>query len=819
MTASGGRLFRLGFAYAACLFVVVLHQALVMGAQNEEWTVRSYRNRWTFKDVPSVRGSLRARDGELLAHDEPTFSLDCVYERFRLRHPVGAAVHGATLATRLAGAETRYSYFGGALGPAAAARLLLTLPVDALLHADLPKEEKRELQAAAITLLASVSDRSRQRIRKELLAAALVSPDAPIGGALPGLTLENALSQFSSVQSRLSALDRALQEADAKLRDRMGTFADDDYGEDPLLHVDPAPSMESHEPVARRGLLQKLDVFRVDSLAQRRTREGGEGEPDGELLERIARPLARGLPFHLAAAVRIASEDQPGLYLEPALRRVRAEGLPSSLAAILGSVKPLAEDASAAVGGDNGRASYLDARVDEALDEGIVDLVPEDLTDLPEYRQSLAEQARRTYASVLRNRERRGTSGIERALDDELRGDPGLRLVEHDRKAREQRLWSNLRVEPGTDAQLTIDLSLQELLDREVDRALAHWRGVAHARGSDPGKIDVAMAFVEADSGDVLALAGAPRAVNDIPVVPPALRWRGNGALGSIVKPLFLLEQLVSERRGLPHADLAALDPCPQKWRGKDGRTYRCDHAHWGDGKDPVTALAKSCNTFFFQLAEAMGENGLRRALWRFGMQDVSTTGGDGRFQARPDELPANLCAGPRWIDEAQDLPMRGVGYSLAANPLTIARAYAAIATGRLPTLGMRYGEARPSYSLDANESDLALVRRGLVECVESGTARDIEGLRREGASGKTGTAEIRIGGKDANNAWFAGYLEPAAGGARLVFCAVVYAVPDRVHGADAAGLLVADVFDAMRDDAAIAQRWMPVQRGAERGR
>jgi hypothetical protein len=136
-----------------------------------------------------------------------------------------------------------------------------------------------------------------------------------------------------------------------------------------------------------------------------------------------------------------------------------------------------------------------------------------------------------------------------------------------------------------------------------------------------------------------------------------------------------------------------------------------------------------------------------------------------------------------------------------------------------LPTLGMRYGEARPSYSLDANESDLALVRRGLVECVESGTARDIEGLRREGASGKTGTAEIRIGGKDANNAWFAGYLEPAAGGARLVFCAVVYAVPDRVHGADAAGLLVADVFDAMRDDAAIAQRWMPVQRGAERGR
>lgn len=816
MTASGGRLFRLGLVYAAFLLVVVFHQALVMGPQGDEWTVRSYRNRWAFKDVPSVRGSLRARDGELLAHDEPTFSLDCVYERFRIRHPVGAAVHGATLATRLAGAETRYSYFGGALGPAAAAKLLLSLPVDALLHADLPKEEKRELQSAAITLLAAVSDRSRQRVRKELLAASKERPDARIGDALPDLAIEHALSQFASVQARLSALDRALQEADAKLRDRMGVFADEELDLEPLAADEAAPMMEPRLPVARHGLLQKLDVFRIDSLAGRRTRNGGEGDTDAELLDRIARPVARGLPFHLAAAVRIASEDQPGLYLEPALRRVRADELPPSLAALLGSVAPLAQDP---LEEKEGRGRYVAARVDDVLDDGLLELVPSDLTDLPDYRQSLAKQAERTYASVLRNRERRGTNGIERGLDAELRGEPGLRLVEHDRKAREQRLWTSLRVEPGTDVQLTIDLRLQSLLDREVDRALAHWRGVAHARGSDPGKIDVAMAFVEADSGDVLALAGAPRSVDDMPVVPPALRWRGNGALGSIVKPLFLLEQLVSERRGLPHADLGAIEPCPQKWRGKDGRIYRCDHAHWGDGKDPVTAIAKSCNTFFFQLAESMGENGLRRALWRFGMQDVSTTGGDGRFQARPDELPANLCAGPRWIDEEQGLPMRGVGYSLAANPLTIARAYAAIATGRLPTLGMRYGEARPSYSLDANEAELAIVRRGLVECVESGTARDIEGLRREGASGKTGTAEIRIGGKDANNAWFAGYLDPAQDGARLVFCAVVYAVPDRVHGADAAGLLVADVFDAMRSDSAIAQRWMPPQRGTERGR
>jgi cell division protein FtsI/penicillin-binding protein 2 len=815
MSASSSRLLRLSLAYGACFFVIAAHQLWVMGPRSEEWSVRSYRNRWTFKDVPSVRGSLLDRNGESLAHDEPTFSLDCVYERFRLRHPVGAAVHGATLATKLSGSEVRYSYFGGALGPAAAARLLLSVPVDALLYADLPKEEKRELQSSAITLLCALADRSRSRVRKDLLAAAKVTPHAAVGDCLPELSSEQLLVQFTGVHSRLVALDRALQEAEAKRKGKSATIFDEDVDDPFAFEADAAPQVEAAAPVSRKGLLQRLDGFRVDSLTMRRTRQAADGEPQGELLDRVARPLARELPFHLAAAVRVASDDQPGLFLEPALRRVRAEGLPPTLASLLGAVKPLADQPS------EKRAvadmqNYLASRVETVLDDGMLELVPDGLTPIADYQAALETEARATYANVLRNNERRGAGGIERALDDELRGEPGMRLVEHDRKAREQRLWSNLRVEPGADVQLTLDLRLQRLLDDEIDRALGHWRGVAHARGADPAKIDVAMALIDASNGDVLALAGAPHEVDKVPVIPAALRWRGNGALGSIVKPLFLLEQLIATRLGFAHANLGALEPCPQKWRGQDGRTYRCDHAHWNDGTDPVVALAKSCNTFYFQVAEAMGEEGLRRALWRFGMMEAGEGGGDGRYQPRPVQLPANLAAAPMWIADSQGLPMRGVGYSLAANPLSIARADAALATGALPTLSLRYGEARASHSLSATADELALVRRGLRECVESGTAREIEGLVREGVSGKTGTAEIRIGGKDANNAWFAGFVDPLASGTQLAFCAVVYAVPDRVHGADAAGLLVADVLDAMRDDAEISQRYLPAPRAKD---
>ncbi|MEY4830496.1 MAG: hypothetical protein RLZZ562_2292 [Planctomycetota bacterium] len=252
MSASSSRLLRLSLAYGACFVVIAAHQLWVMGPRSEEWSVRSYRNRWTFKDVPSVRGSLKDRHGESLAHDEPTFSLDCVYERFRLRHPVGAAVHGATLATKLSGAEVRYSYFGGALGPAAAARLLLSVPVDALLYADLPKEEKRELQSSAITLLCALAERSRSRVRKDLLAAAKSTPHAAIGDCLPELSSEQLLVQFAGVHSRLVALDRALQEAEAKRKGKLATIFDEDEDDPFAFDADAAPQVEAAAPVSRK---------------------------------------------------------------------------------------------------------------------------------------------------------------------------------------------------------------------------------------------------------------------------------------------------------------------------------------------------------------------------------------------------------------------------------------------------------------------------------------------------------------------------------------------------------------------------------------
>jgi cell division protein FtsI/penicillin-binding protein 2 len=138
-----------------------------------------------------------------------------------------------------------------------------------------------------------------------------------------------------------------------------------------------------------------------------------------------------------------------------------------------------------------------------------------------------------------------------------------------------------------------------------------------------------------------------------------------------------------------------------------------------------------------------------------------------------------------------------------------VARAYAALATGSLPTVGLRLSEPRPRVPFTDVVGELEVVREGLRAAVATGTARRLRTLEQLGVCGKTGTAQIRVTGQ--NNAWFAGYLpQPSLGGQQLCCCAVVYSVQDKVHGGDAAGQIVVDVLDAVRDDPTLRARYLP---------
>lgn len=157
-------------------------------------------------------------------------------------------------------------------------------------------------------------------------------------------------------------------------------------------------------------------------------------------------------------------------------------------------------------------------------------------------------------------RERRGITGAEAQFDDALRGRLGLRFVEHDVSRREQRQWSHLQVSPGEDVRLSLDVALQTLAEQAADAAFRRESG----RFADPDarqRCEAALCVLDARTGDVLAYAGAP-VVSDLPVHLPGVMWRGNGAIGSVVKPLVLIEQLQAIAAGRPHRPLAELEPC-----------------------------------------------------------------------------------------------------------------------------------------------------------------------------------------------------------------------------------------------------------------
>ena len=788
MTSSGTRVGVLGATFGAGLCAVLLHLWLLMVQDQEVWARRSYENRWAFRSVPSQRGALYDRYGRLLAHDEPTTRVSIYYLRFRLRHVVGAAVHGAMAWADLQPGRqgTVYGYRQGVLGPVEAARDLLGMPVGVLRRGALSKAAARELMGAATTVRAGGSGLSRRRVYSALRESAEAGRGLGVGDVLP-MPRSELLRAYDEHVGRLYELDRRFAAAQAQRAERLGLLADE-----------------------LPGLVETLEFLRRASRAEERVTWTDEnGEPrEGSLLENVRRGFAEEVPFEVAAALRADRDLYPGIEVDPSVRRVRAAQPETSLFVLLGRVLSL--DRTFGDDDPRGRDWFDDHVRTELPDEWLDELVPRGLVEGDAARARLQESARRRYAYELMVRERRGVTGFEAAFDDALMGRLGLRFVEHDNEAREQVLWSHLRVESGDDVRLTIDADLQAAAEAAVRQAYGAWHR-RHQREEDQKKVEAAIAVVDAWTGDLLAYAGAPIVSGNARDVPGVV-WAGNATIGSIAKPFVLLEHLESERLGRPHRPLGQLAPCAGSF-DHAGRRLRCDHEHWGEGQDPVSALAKSCNLFFYQTGLGVGEDGLERALRRFGLLPPADR--DDPFAACWQPWIAGLAAARPRMDAVNFLlPQRAIGYGVEVSPVHMARAYAALATGSLPEVGLRLGAARQHVPLGDLHGSLELVREGLRRCVTSGTARQLELLAELGVHGKTGTAQVADGGE--NNAWFAGYLPHAGrGGSQLAFCAVVDFVPDGVHGADAGGEIVVDLLERVRvDRATLGPRYLAPEGG-----
>ena len=791
MTSSRTRLAVLSGVFLTALVIVLLHLWSLMVVEQDAWARRSYENRWAFRSVPSQRGRLFDRDGELLAWDEPTTRASIYYRRFRVYHVVGAAVHGATHWASLQPTRvgTTYTIEGGVLGARVAAEDLLSVPVRVLQPGVLSKSEFSPLVTYATTVLSVCSGLPRRKVYAAMRKAAVAGLRVGIGDVL-SVPRSELLQRFDERLESLRRLNALFVVEQEKYNLRIGR-----------TKVDPT-------------LLEMLERLRRYSLEQRKVVIDVERDDDGNvisrqlgsLIEDMRRYFAHDVDFELAAALRVDRKAHPGIGVEPSIRRVRRGGRETSLGVMIGEVRSndrLVWETTDESGNVVKRGQPV---MPEASRE---ELVPFDVAGDEEAVEHMRKEAERRYQRENLVNERSGISGMEALCDDDLTGKLGMRFVEHDSRRREHRLWSHLRVESGKDAHMTIDVQLQEFAEFAVRESDARYRS-GYSTQRDLNGLQSALAVIDAHTGDILALAGAPVGpdasdAGSSTLRVPGLTWLNNGSIGSVVKPFILLEHLESQRLGRPHQSVEAMKACAGSIVLR-GRRLKCDHDHWDEGRSPVPALAKSCNVFFYQAGDGLEADGVGRALRRFGL---TRPGSDDPFfecwQPRVRGLPI---AEP-YVDRNISMLRRSIGYGVQAPPLYIARAYAGIATGVLPDVSLRLGEPRRFVPLGDIGESLAVVREGMADCVRIGTADKVL-LRDEwDVHAKTGTAEINATTKQ-NNGWFAGFMPwTGQGGMQIVFCAVVYRVPAGVHGGKAAGGLVANFLQQVERDPELNQRYL----------
>jgi penicillin-binding protein 2 len=212
-----------------------------------------------------------------------------------------------------------------------------------------------------------------------------------------------------------------------------------------------------------------------------------------------------------------------------------------------------------------------------------------------------------------------GKQGVEKALDLQLRGKPGGQKVEVDSRGRVVREdpAGDVKPVPGDEVVLTLDADIQ-------NRALEVF-------GEESG----AAVMMDCRTGDVLCLMSAPSF--DANKFVKGLSAADYHALAQYDrKPLFNKALTATYPPGSTFKTMVALaalehdyDPktvhvCNKVWFW-GGRPWHCDEAH--GAQDLHSAIATSCDVYFYQCALAVGPDRIAEVARKFGLGELHDMG------------------------------------------------------------------------------------------------------------------------------------------------------------------------------------------------
>lgn len=398
--------------------------------------------------------------------------------------------------------------------------------------------------------------------------------------------------------------------------------------------------------------------------------------------------------------------------------------------------------------------------------------------------------------------EMEGREGIEAAFDSDLKGQAGIANVLFSPDGK--RLSEDVRrsPSPGHNVVLSIDYHFQKYAENALKK---------HTTGG-------AMVIMDVQTGDILAMASNPGF--DLNEFVPGIRSKRYEALAKDPHlPLFPR----AFRGEYPPAStfkivtaLGALDS------GKvDAKTYydcttsmeignRVFH-NWnkeGEGSmTVVTAIKRSCNTWFYHAALDSGADFISNMALRLGFGERTgiplKAEGAGFVQTNAwsiQHLNGKMQGG--------DLANMAIGQGrVLATPLQVCQCMAGLGDGaRIPQprlvmqiqdmadrVVMAY-EPKDRKRIELNPEHRQTVINGMVAVVNgSGGTGHAAAIKHAEIAGKTGTAQWRVA-KDQNLAWFTGFL-PAAK-PMFAFAVVYEGEPgEDISGGKKAAPIVSEVF------------------------
>lgn len=393
------------------------------------------------------------------------------------------------------------------------------------------------------------------------------------------------------------------------------------------------------------------------------------------------------------------------------------------------------------------------------------------------------------------NGENTGVEGVERTMEQFLRGHDGFRYTERDRTGREIVPYRGQEKDArnGCNVKLTIDMGLQNIVEQELDTAIKQFR---------PKSATVIL--MQPKTGEILALANRPNFnLNVQDKVPPD--HRRNRAIADMVEPgstfkIVTTAAALTERIVRP----TTMINC------ENGYFASCklhDHHPYSD-LSVNDILVKSSNIGTAKLAIQLGDQKFYEYIRRFGFGERSGVN-------LPGEIPGVIHPPHRWSKiSITRMPM---GHEVGATPLQMAAAMCAIANGgylMLPQIlheivdeqGRSISQFPPQQVRRVvSKEAAAAVRNAMVEVVSpKGTAAlaHVAGFK---VAGKTGTAQkydeqTRLPSHDKYVVSFLGFM-PAEDPAFV--CLVMVDEAQVSNDKNYGGLVAAPVFSRIGEKAA----------------